>query len=159
MFSRYSFKYSVNTWWDLSIQPLLCGWYADVMYCLLRNLFATFFINEDVKFASWSVRMALGDPDRQINRLTKTSTISTEEIPSIGIPIEYLVNKSWIDSMYLIPFCVFGNRPTIYPCWSCRRLYLVCLWASSLALSLFLLVSLTGILYRFLHILEFPFSQ
>ena len=34
-------------------------------------------------------------------------------IPSIGIPIEYLVNKSWIVSMYLFPFCVFGDGPTI----------------------------------------------
>ena len=112
-FSIYNLRYSDNIWWDFSIEPLLCGWYADVAYSLMRNLFATFFISEDVKFAPWSVRMALGDPNRQINCFTKTSTVSTEEIPSIGIPIEYFVNKSWVVNIYSFPFCVFGNGPTI----------------------------------------------
>ena len=105
-FSMYNLRYSVNRWWDLSIELLLCRWYADIVYCLMRNLFATFFISEDVKFASWSARMAIGDPNRQINRFTKTFVISAEEIPSIGIPIEYFVNKSWIINIYSFPFCV-----------------------------------------------------
>ena len=60
----------------------------------MRNLFATFFSSEDVKFIPWSVRMTLDNPNWQINCFMKALAISVEEIPLIRIPSEYLVNKS-----------------------------------------------------------------
>lgn len=129
---------------------LLCGCYADVVYRLMRNLFATFFISEFVQLVPWLVKITLGESNRQMNHFTKAFAISAEEIPSSGILSEYFVNKSWIVNIYSFPLLVLGNRLTMSMLTLSKALPCVSVRTSSLFWS----TSPTGILCTFLRILE-----
>ena len=87
------------------------GWKAVVRNLRILNIFVIFFIRSLIKFLPWSVSMALGDLNTQINLLRKLPLLFRSS--GRGIPIQNFVSSSCSIRMYSVFLSVLDKNPTI----------------------------------------------
>lgn len=107
------FRYLAKTRCNFSREPLVCGWKAVVQYCWILNVRATAFIKALVKFAAWSVRMALEAPKWQMNRLMNESAILIDVDWPRSIHTKYFVNRFCMVGMYVLSALVVCRGSTM----------------------------------------------
>ena len=112
VFSQYCFKYWIRTWWLRSREPSDWGWNVVDFNCLILKMRQNVAITSLIKLLPWSVWIARGHPNREMNCSARAIAIAVDSVFLRGMASEYLVRLSCIVKIYLLPFSVSGNGPT-----------------------------------------------
>ena len=77
---------------NLSVRPLVCGWYAVVRKCLTFKALQREENSSDVKFGPRSVTTVFGGPWYKITRSMRALAVTKAEVVLRGITSTHLVN-------------------------------------------------------------------
>ena len=86
---------------NLSVRPLVCGWYAVVRKCLTFKALQREENSSDVKFGPRSVTTVFGGPWYKITRSMRVLAVTKADVVLRGITSNYLVKKFVITNMWL----------------------------------------------------------